>query len=72
LWSQLRPDDCSIQVEATEFIEPKHGSSGTVYVDPALMKELLSFRTAGQEGFVLGMMRRGRSHMLVESAELAD
>lgn len=53
LWSQLRPDDCSIRVEATEFIEPKHGSGGTVYVDPALMKELLSFRTDGQEGFVV-------------------
>ena len=35
LWSQLRPDDCSIRVEATEFIEPKHGSGGTGYVDPA-------------------------------------
>ena len=53
LWSQLRPDDCSIRVEATEFIEPKHGSGGTVYVDPALMKELLSFRADGQEGFVV-------------------
>ena len=29
------------------------GSGGTVYVDPALMKELLSFRTDGQEGFVV-------------------
>jgi integrase len=53
LWSQLSPDDCSIRVEATEFIEPKHGSGGTVYVDPALMKELLSFRADGQEGFVV-------------------
>jgi len=53
LWSQLRPDDSSIQIEATEFIEPKHGSGGTVYVDPALMKELLSFRADGQEGFVV-------------------
>ena len=53
LWSQLRPDDCSIRVEATEFIEPKHGSGGTVYVDPALMKELLSFRTDSEEGFVV-------------------
>jgi hypothetical protein len=47
LWSQFRPDDCSIRVEASEFIEPKHGSSGTAYVDPTLMKELLSFRTDG-------------------------
>jgi len=53
LWSQLRPDDCSIRVEASEFIEPKHGSSGTVYVDPALMKELLSFKPDGEEGFVV-------------------
>jgi YD repeat-containing protein len=53
LWSQLRPDDCSIRVEATEFIEPKHGSGGIVYVDPALMKELLSFRASGDEGFIV-------------------
>jgi len=57
LWSQLRSDDCSIRVESNEFIEPKHGSGGTVYVDPALMKELLSFKTEGQEGFVVNSHR---------------
>ena len=44
LWTQLNPEDNSIQIEANEYIEPKHGSGGTVYVDPALMKELLSFK----------------------------
>ena len=44
LWSQLNIGDNSIRIEANEYIEPKHGSGGTVYVDPALMKELLSFR----------------------------
>lgn len=44
LWTQLNPDDSSIRIEVNEYIEPKHGSGGTVYVDPALMKELLSFK----------------------------
>jgi len=57
LWSQLRPDDCSIRIESNEFIEPKHGSGGTVYVDPALMKELLSFKAEGQKGFVVNSHR---------------
>jgi hypothetical protein len=53
LWSQLNPDDSSIQIESNEFIEPKHGSGGTVYVDASLMKELLSFKEQGQQGFVV-------------------
>lgn len=53
LWTQLNADDCSISVESTEFIEPKQGSGGTVYVDSALMKELLSFKEQGQKGFVV-------------------
>ncbi len=44
LWSQLNPEDSSIRIEANEYIEPKHGSGGTVYVDPALMQELMSFK----------------------------
>jgi hypothetical protein len=44
LWKQLNSEDNSIQIAANEFIEPKHGSGGTVYVDPSLMKELLSFK----------------------------
>lgn len=53
LWTQLNGDDNSIRIEANEYIEPKHGSGGTVYVDPSLMKELLSFKNPGQEGFVV-------------------
>lgn len=44
LWTQLNPDDASIRIEANQFIEPKQGSGGTVYVDPSVMKELLSFK----------------------------
>ena len=44
LWTQLNQEDSSVRIEANEYIEPKHGSGGTVYVDPALMKELLSFK----------------------------
>ncbi len=53
LWTQLREDDNSIRIEANTYIEPKHGSGGTVYVDPQLMKELLSFKGQGQDGFVV-------------------
>jgi integrase len=53
LWTQLNPEDCSIQIESNEFIEPKHGSGGTVYVDASLMKELLSFKGETQNGFVV-------------------
>src|SRR5687768_14136836 len=53
LWSQLRQDDCSIRIESNKFIEPKQGSSGTVYVDQALMNELLGFQQKGQQGFVV-------------------
>ncbi|MGH7992457.1 MAG: hypothetical protein ACREDQ_03000, partial [Limisphaerales bacterium] len=52
LWAQLNGNDNSIRIEANEYIEPKHGSGGTVYVDPSLMKELLSFKEPGQDGFV--------------------
>lgn len=53
LWSQLNADDNSIRLEANQYIEPKHGSGGTVYVDPSLMKELLSFKEPEQDGFVV-------------------
>lgn len=57
LWTQLNSEDSSIRIEANEFIEPKHGSGGTVYVDPSLMKELLSFKTEASESFVLNSTR---------------
>jgi len=53
LWAQLDPGDNSIRIESNEFIEPKHGSGGTVYVDGSLMKELLSFKGENQERFVV-------------------
>lgn len=53
LWTQLNADDNSIRIEANKYIEPKHGSGGTVYVDPSLMKELLSFKEPTQDGFVV-------------------
>jgi len=53
LWTQLNGDDNSIRIEANKYIEPKHGSGGTVYVDPSLMKELLSFKGPAQDGFVV-------------------
>ena len=53
LWTQLNAEDNSIRIEANQYIEPKHGSGGTVYVEPSLMKELLSFKEQGQDGFVV-------------------
>jgi integrase len=53
LWTQLNAEDNSIRIEANEYIEPKHGSGGTVYVDPSLMKELLSFKEPRLAGFVV-------------------
>lgn len=53
LWTQLNAEDNSIRMEANEYIEPKHGSGGTVYVDPSLMKELLNFKGPEQDGFVV-------------------
>ena len=53
LWSQLNPEDNSIRIEANEFIEPKHGSGGTVYVDAALMRELLSLKAKTPGAFVV-------------------
>lgn len=54
LWEQLNPDDNSIRIEPNQYIEPKHGSGGTVYVDPAVMKELLSFKETNSGDFVVG------------------
>lgn len=53
LWTQLNAEDSSIRIEANQYIEPKHGSGGTVYVDPSLMKELLSFKEPEQDDFVV-------------------
>jgi integrase len=61
LWTQLNGDDRSIRIEANKYIEPKHGSSGTVYVDPTLMKELLSFKDAGQDDFVVNSPLRWKA-----------
>jgi hypothetical protein len=57
LWTQLNQEDNSIRIETNEFIEPKHGSGGTVYVDPSLMKELLSFKNDKSESFVVNSTR---------------
>ncbi|MCI0747147.1 MAG: hypothetical protein L0Y58_17225 [Verrucomicrobia subdivision 3 bacterium] len=61
LWTQLNAEDNSIRIEANEYIEPKHGSGGTVYVDPALMNELLSLKEPGQEGFVVNSPREWKA-----------
>ena len=53
LWTQLNPDDNSLRIEPNEYIEPKHGSGGTVYVDPSLMRELLSFKEQALGPFVV-------------------
>jgi len=53
LWTQLNLEDSSIGIEANEYIQPKHGSGGTVYVDASVMKELLSFRPWKENGFVV-------------------
>jgi integrase len=53
LWAQLSPDDNSLRIEPNEYIEPKQGSGGTVYVDPSLMKELLGFKEQTPGAFVV-------------------
>lgn len=53
LWTQLNPDDNSIRIETNQYIEPKQGSGGTVYVDPSVMKELLSFKEEKSGLFVV-------------------
>jgi integrase len=63
LWTQLDPEDSSIRIEANEYIEPKHGSGGTVYVDPALMKELLSFKGDTSATFVVNSSHRWKPTM---------
>ena len=63
LWNQLNSEDNSIRIEANEFIEPKHGSEGTVYVDPSLMQELLSFKTEKSDSFVVTSPREWKPVM---------
>jgi hypothetical protein len=63
LWSQPMPEDNSIRIEANEYMEPKHASGGTVYVDPSLMKELLSFKDESNESFVVNSSRKWKPTM---------
>jgi integrase len=49
LCNQLQPEDNSIRVESTAYHQPKHDSCGIVYVDSALMKELLSLTDTTNE-----------------------
>ena len=53
LWAQLDDKESCVRVVRTEFNEPKHDSGGMVYVDPALVKELVSFKTESAGQFVV-------------------
>jgi hypothetical protein len=53
----LNAKDNSIQIESNEFIETKHGSGETAYVDPSLMRELLGFKRKTSETFVVNSRR---------------
>jgi integrase len=53
LWSQLRADDNSITIEMTKYLQPKHDSGGTVYVDSLLMQELMSFKPEAKGEFLV-------------------
>ncbi len=63
LWSQLMPEDNSIRIEANEYMEPKHDSGGTVYVDPSLMRELSNFKGESNESFVVNSSRKWKPTM---------
>jgi integrase len=56
-WNQVHygatAADCFLNVEANQFIQPKHGSSGLVYVEPELAKEILSFKARATSAFVV-------------------
>ncbi|HWC59566.1 MAG TPA: hypothetical protein VHC44_07710, partial [Verrucomicrobiae bacterium] len=56
-WDQIHygaaSGDCFINIEANEFIQPKHGSGGRVYVEPELLKELLTFKARAGSSFVV-------------------
>ncbi len=49
LRNQLQPADNSICIESTSYRQPKHDSCGVVYVDSAMMKELLSLTNSTDE-----------------------
>src|SRR5262249_20294747 len=53
LWTQLDEKESCVRVVRTEFHEPKHDSGGMVYVDPALVKELVSFKKESSGQFVV-------------------
>jgi len=53
LWSQLDENESCVRVVRTEFNEPKHDSGGVVYVDPALLTELDSFKAGSSGQFVV-------------------
>ena len=56
-WDQIHygaaSGDCFINIEANEFIQPKHGSGGRVYAEPELLKELIAFKARVGGGFVV-------------------
>ncbi|MBL9170649.1 MAG: site-specific integrase [Verrucomicrobiales bacterium] len=58
LWTQVCKGESAIIVEATEFHQPKHDSGGTVYVDEAMIEELLSFKVRSDGVFVVNATRR--------------
>lgn len=57
LWDQIhlgdKPDDCFIQIETNQFIQPKHGSGGKVFAEPELLRELLADKARSQSSFVV-------------------
>jgi hypothetical protein len=53
LVSQLNPERNSVQIETNDYIHPKQNSAGEVFVDPALMKELLKFKRRASNSFLV-------------------
>ena len=64
LCNQLQQDDNSIRIESTAYHQPKHDSCGIVYVDAALMKELLSLTDMTSE-FVVSSQIQWKNTMYV-------
>lgn len=53
LRSQLDKKESCIRIHRTQYMEPKHDSGGEVYVDPAVITELLSTRGEEQGDFLV-------------------